>query len=422
MANRMKGFKRGDGSMPGRRAKNETVIYKMAAIAAGALLVALLLVKCGGGGGSGSNSTDAPQGEVPSVAAEVAIGTIREIGTVSRHPAILKRDCGFSALFQGQSIWLFGDTLMETPNTDNLNMISNSLSCTFDIDAGDGLAGFAAKVDEVGAPAVFFPLTEEEKLFNEKHAGKYCEEEPCNTSWHIWPGTIIVDEVKDWAYVFYRKVLVDSGIPNFHHVGHSVAVWKDVRESAERPFFDRVELYPTLLFGEKGDRGFGSASVVMGREAFVYGCELGEDLMSKPCYLARVPLEDILERDAWMFYVGHGGWSSDFLQSEEIFAGNDMMSVFFNAYLNRFVAIYSENLGSTAMLRTAPHPEGPWSEPIEIFSIDAPHNLNGWVYDFLAHPEYSQDDGKVIYITYSIKFDDMYSELRLVAVELLLPQ
>ncbi|MCB1690096.1 MAG: hypothetical protein KDI33_16490, partial [Halioglobus sp.] len=95
---------------------------------------------------------------------------------------------------------------------------------------------------------------------------------------------------------------------------------------------------------------------------------------------------------------------------------------FFNAYLNRFVAIYSENLGSTAMLRTAPHPEGPWSEPIEIFSIDAPHNLNGWVYDFLAHPEYSQDDGKVIYITYSIKFDEMYSELRLVAVELLLPQ
>jgi hypothetical protein len=38
---------------------------------------------------------------------------------------------------------LFGDTLLETPGAENIEMISNSLSCTFDIDAGDGIAAFS---------------------------------------------------------------------------------------------------------------------------------------------------------------------------------------------------------------------------------------------------------------------------------------
>jgi len=383
--------------------------------------VAIALGSCeGGGGGGGSAPTERP--EPPPADAELVVGTVREIGTVSRHPAILKRDCGFSAVFQGQSVWLFGDTLLETPNTQNMKMISNSLSCTFDIDAEDGLAGFFENVDEVGAPAVFFPLTEEERTFNARHAGKLCEEAPCNTAWHIWPGTIVVDEQKDWAYVFYRKVLVERDSPFFQHMGHSLAVWKNVQESVERPVFNEVQLYPTIFFGEDGNPGFGSASMVVDREVFVYGCELGEDGLTKPCYVARVALDDILDRRAWSFYSGDGAWSPDIARSQEIFDGNDMMSVFFNPYLDRFVAVYSANLGSTAMLRTAPNPQGPWSEPIELFHVEAPENLNGWVYDFLAHPEYSQDDGSVIYITYSKKVDEMYSELRLVAVELRLSQ
>ena len=74
------------------------------------------------------------------------------------------------------------------------------------------------------------------------------------------------------------------------------------------------------------------------------------------------------------------------------------------------------------MLRTVVHPEGPWSEPIELFTVNAPENVCGWVYDFLAHNEFSQENGRIIYITYSKKTDQMHSELRLVAVELGLSQ
>jgi hypothetical protein len=401
-----------------RKDKKEVVFYILPAVTVCALAISCLLGGCGsGGGGSGSGPDPDIHAESP-IDAEVVIGTVREIGSVSQNPAILERDCGFSALFQGQSVWLFGDTLLNTPNTENVRMISNSLSCTFDIDAGDGIAGFSEEVDAVGAPATFFPLTEEEQAFNERHAGESCEEEPCNARWHIWPGTIIVDDVKGWAYIFYRKVLVGNGFFDFQHMGHSLAVWKDMSEPPERPVFDHIESLPTQFFGENGEPGFGTAAVVVDREVFVYGCELGEDKLTKPCHVARVPLADILDRNAWSFYSGGGKWSSESLQSQVIFSGNDMMSVFFNPYLNRFVAIYSEHLGATAMLRTAVHPEGPWSAPIALFSVDAPENPNGWVYDFLAHPEFSQDNGRIIYITYSKKIDGTYSELRLLAVEL----
>ena len=145
---------------------------------------------------------------------------------------------------------------------------------------------------------------------------------------------------------------------------------------------------------------------------------MDESRLTKPCHLARVPLAGILDRSAWSFYRGRGNWSSDVSHSQAIFDGNDMMSVFFNAHINRFVAIYSEPLSATAMLRTAPHPEGPWSAPTELFSVEAPENVFGWVYDFLAHPELSQDNGRSIYITYSQSIDDKHSQMKLAAVEI----
>lgn len=400
-----------------RTAKKEPRISILPAVTLCVLLTTCSLGSCGGGGGGEPAGEDPPPAD-----AHLVIGAVREIGAVSQNAAILNRDCGFSALFQGQSVWLFGDTLLEAPGTENGEMISNSLSCTFDIDAGDGIAAFSDMADPVGAPATFFPLTEDEIAYNQRHAGEFCEEEPCNACWHIWPGTIVVDDDRELAYVFYHKVMNWPGPWNFEHVGHSIAVWKNPAEPPERPVFNIVESDPTLFFSENGEPGFGSAAIVLGKEVFIYGCELNDSPLIKPCHVARVPLANILDKRAWQFYTGDSNWSSDPLQSQEIFNGSEMMSVSFNPYINRFVVVYSEPMGATAMIRTAPHPEGPWSAPTELFSVDAPANSNGWVYDFLAHPEFSQDNGRIMYITYSKKIDELYSELRLVAVELELSQ
>lgn len=74
-----------------------------------------------------------------------------------------------SAMINGRSVWLFGDTFLVLPNADNHRTLSNSSSSTFDMDAGDGIFGFEESVDDVGAPLNFFPFTEEESAFNRAH-------------------------------------------------------------------------------------------------------------------------------------------------------------------------------------------------------------------------------------------------------------
>ena len=70
------------------------------------------------------------------------------------------------------------------------------------------------------------------------------------------------------------------------------------------------------------------------------------------------------------------------------------------------------------MIRTATSPEGPWSRPRELFAALEPEDDLGWVYDAMAHPEFSEDDGRVIYVTYSRHIKPDNSEMRLLAIEL----
>lgn len=374
-------------------------------------------------GGSGGRVRPEPPTQLSNVTpatpvkAEVQIKTIRDLGAVDTSSAVAKRDCGYSVDFQGRSVWIFGDTFLDIYNEENRSVLCNSWIATYDSDAGDGLQGFTEEVDDVGAPVEFFPLTDDEHDYNQRHRGDNCEQEPCNAHWAIWPGAMVVDKNKGWAYIFYRKVHVEHGHFNFRHVGHSLAVWKNYDEPVERPVFDIVEGYPTLFFSE-GENGFGSGAYLEGEMLYVYGCELIEESLTKPCRVARVPIASVLERGAWQFLDRQGEWTPDVSKAALPFTANEMMSVFYVPYIGRYVAIYSEPMASTAMIRTATRPEGPWSLPKELFEAKPSDSETGWVYDILAHPEFSEEDGRVIYITYSRHIPDNRTEMRLVAIEL----
>ena len=363
-------------------------------------------------------STQVAPPEVPAAnVAAVSVASVKDMGVLEPSSAVRMRDCGYSAKFEGRSVWVFGDTFLEYANADDSAFLCNSWTSTYDIDAGDGLSGFQDRVDQVGAPVPFIPLTEEERAFNALHATDSCDEEPCNAHWSIWPGTIVVDEEKSVAYVFYHKVYAQEGDFNFRVVGHSIAVWNNFNDRVKRPVFSYFEDYPTLFFSEERD-GFGSAAVLRGRQLYVYGCELLPDTLRKPCRLARVPLDDILDRKAWEFYAGDGNWTPELGAAATVLDGNDMMTVFYSEYLEQFAVIYSQPLETRVVLRTAPAPEGPWSDPIDVFEAEEAVSSTGWVYDALAHPEFSEDGGRVIYITYSRQTAPLTSEMRLVRVEL----
>ncbi len=382
-----------------------------------AKLVALLSVGiqigCNGGG-EGGGSDSAPTGPAFNI-----MGT-RHLPRIEYDDGVSARDCGYSTMFKGSSVWIFGDTFLSIYNEAGRRLLCNSVASTLDTDAGDGIAAMESLPDNVGSPRQLIPLTASEMAYNERHKGDDCVEPPCNTRYAIWPGAIVAHPQSDLAYIFYHKVHVGAEFLDFQEAGHSVAVWDGSNEPASRATLNIDPNNPTLLFPieEAGHHSpFGSAALVEEDLLYVYGCEYMADLGTSPCLLGRVPYERVLERSEWQFFDGQRGWSNDIHAARPVFDGCEMASVFYNEYLQQYLAIYSEPVTNRVMVRSAPRPEGPWSEARLLFNA-LPHATGSlWIYDALAHPEFSEDNGRVVYVTYTRMLKPLHSEMNLVAVE-----
>ena len=98
--------------------------------------------------------------------------------------------------------------------------------------------------------------------------------------------------------------------------------------------------------------------------------------------------------------------------------GSPHLSVQWNGYLRKYIAITNLSLSDGIELRTADQPEGPWSGPQMIASGAAPprEGLNNWA--AVAHPELARDRGRVQYLTYRHPVGDFRHEIRLMEITL----
>ncbi|MCB9640300.1 MAG: DUF4185 domain-containing protein [Myxococcales bacterium] len=321
---------------------------------------------------------------------------VQETGILEASPLIKGRDGGYSGLFGGRSIWVFGDTILTKEGVDKSSWRHNSWSWTTDLSAKDGITGFQEDNDTLGVPKELFPKTDAEATFNEAHKGDPCKEKPCGARYALWPGALVEDTQRKRAFVFYTKIYGEPGEWNFHGVGHGVAQWDDVSQPLKRPVVRPGKEHPTLLF-EASDPNFGSAAFVKDGKIYAYGCEKAG--FSKPCHLGRVSLETPLKPDAWEFYAGGNTWSSQVQDAKSLFDGAPMLTIHWNAYLKAYLAVYSRPLSTEIVIRTSPTPEGPWSGEQVIFQAKASHD-GAAPYSGLGHGEYAEEGGKVEYITY----------------------
>ncbi|MDF1594151.1 MAG: DUF4185 domain-containing protein [Desulfobacterales bacterium] len=312
-------------------------------------------------------------------------------------------------------MWIFGDTIVSQRDHSAPALLSNSCSWTTDQTAGDGITGFRPCQDRQGTPMELFPFTPEEHAFNRDHQAANCPVQPCGARWALWPGAVISDTVDNRLLLFFKKVLVKPGFLNFQTAGHGMAAWRRFDEAPERIRHDPGENRPELMFG-KNEPAFGSAAMIVNSMVYVFGCCLDGD--AKPCRLARVPLANVADRGAWEFYGASQKWQKEIDDSKVVLEGNDMMSVSYNSHLERYLAVYSQPMGTGVMFRTAKKLEGPWSKPLKAFDAMPPLNAIGWIYDAMEHPEYARDNGRMIYITYSRQTGPLTFEMRLVAVML----
>jgi len=343
-----------------------------------------------------------------------------DIGTIPTNPDILGRDGAYSGVFQGYSVWLYGDTFLAKPNADARGLISDSWSYTTDLNAQQGITGFRERLDSSGAPSMILVETAEEYAFNQAHNGNPCQVQPCGARWALWPSSIVTDLNSNAALVFYMVVYAQPGAFNFQGIGVSVAVWQDFNQQPERPNFNTpiVANHPDLLFN-KNEPAFGSASFIRDGALYIYGCGIPGDSSNTGCRLAKVDPSSVLDRSTWTFYAGNGNWSSNVSEAVSVIPDANILSVSWNNYLQAYVAVYSPFFSQNVMVRTSPSPEGPWSRELTAFVAMQP--TSGNVYDAHSHPEYDLNGGQTIFVTYSRATGSFTSEVRLVSVKLQRP-
>ena len=353
--------------------------------------------------------------------ANLTVANVTDLETIPTNPDILGRDGGYSTVFQGYSVWLYGDTFLAVPNAEDFTLISDSWSYTKDLNAQNGISGFQERLDSVGALTMILPETPDEQAYNAAHNSNRCQQQPCGARWALWPGSIVVVPVSGNALIFYSLVSALPGNFNFQAVGNSVATWQSIQDQPQRPTINPpiVADHPDLLF-DQNEPNFGSAALIRGGTLYVYGCGTPTNGSDKGCRLGKVDPASVLDRSAWTLYGDNGNWSSQIGDATSVFTGDNILSVAWNNYLQRYVAVYSAPLSQNVMMRTSPNPEGPWSDEITAFTAMQP--ASGSVHDAHAHPEYDVNGGQTIYVTYSRSTPVPFSsEVRLVSITLQAP-
>lgn len=352
-----------------------------------------------------------PAGPAP----DLSVIRTADLGALPTRSDIVGRDGGYSAVFQGKSVWLYGDTFLAAPDALGRTLISNSWSWTTDLDASVGITGFLERDDAAGAPTMILPETAAEQTFNAAHQGNPCQAQPCGARWAVWPGAIVTDSARNRALIFYMLVYAKPGTFNFQALGVSVAIWSDWLTQPQRPTITATADHPDLLFSQT-EPPFGSAAFAEGDTLYTYGC--GTAGVEKACVLAKVGMASVLERSVWAFYAGGGRWSARLDAAVPLFSGNSIMNVSWNGFVQRYVAVYSAPFSERVMLRTARRPEGPWSGEVLAFAALPPVGRSGSVYDAQAHPELTLDGGRRMFVSYSRSTGPFSSEVRLVALDL----
>jgi hypothetical protein len=161
---------------------------------------------------------------------------------------------------------------------------------------------------------------------------------------------------------------------------------------------------PFARFDRAPRRSFGSAVLRVKDHAYIYGYEEkpGKPFPTRRLLIARSPADKLADFDAWRFY-SNGEWKADVeAATAQIDGLGAEFSVSYFPGLKKYALVTTENgLSDKITGRFADSPEGPWSEPVILYTCpEMKADKKVFTYAGKAHPHLSA--GKDIVITYAV--------------------
>jgi hypothetical protein len=223
----------------------------------------------------------------------------------------------------------------------------------------------------------------------------------------LWPGSAIPALGGNAAWIFYQRLLVHPGDLNYQALDVGLARLTSGATIASRdpaPLFTAPT--PAYALGAVVDGGF----------VYLYATTPVAGALDSTCTVVRAPLASAPDPAAWTTWDG-GAWNADLTRAATVLHGPPGdLSVSFNAHLNAFLAVYSGIFSNDVWMRTAPRPEGPWSDERKLFTAIAPSS--GTDYAGKEHPELAQDGGAQIVVSTARSTGNFQGEVRLAQVPL----
>ena len=327
----------------------------------------------------------------------LAIDSVVDLGRLPLPSATtLGRDGGDGGRLGGKLLWTFGDTFTSAKNpVDGSSVLSATAGWS---SIADPLT-LTQPVDSSGFPAQLVPYTSAELALNQS--------DPLN-GWALWPGALLDTGAAEGLLIFQRvKRTNGSGFESKGIGTARLAVDATVATRSPADLFAPPE--PLFIPGQ----------IVDGR-ALAFACAT-VGFLNIGCKIARAPAAQADQRAAWQFFDGHG-WQADISRAavaiDQVGGG---LSVSYNPYLRRYLAVTSAVLSSTILLRTAEQVEGPWSNAVKVeTSADylAPTDAKNYNYILLEHPALRSADGRSLVISYSRPTDPFRGDVRLTRITL----
>ncbi len=308
---------------------------------------------------------------------------------------------------KGESLWYPGGVPLGPVDMTGIGglekMITNTALLVYNKTAENGFTDFKYILDESKQLKQLITLEEDEDHNRDR----------------IW--CLHGVAIKEKIYLYWMKIrMLEEGEPpaNFVVIGSGLAVG-DVKEWN----FKRIYKNGTSILWDETDPGFASAVCYPEGSEYVYLYGTKNDKSGEHhLHLARVKPDEIEMIDNYRYYISdEDGWTDDVKKSKPVFEGMpNELSVDYNEYIGGYLSVHSLDLTGKIVARTSPTPWGPWSKPVEIWKIIPTTKIEGPKLELLyagkAHPFFSKDNGKTIYLTY-IEFEEYYPHLVEIAFE-----